>query len=116
MPGPHGNLTIIKQLIQPLKLIVNQRFEWADIHYPNGSRWIFLQYGQNREKCSFRLARSSSGGNDNMLVGVHNGIASFYLYFPQVRPSFPVYVFLNKGSIPLKCTTTHMSNSANRFA
>ena len=104
VPVPHRNVRLGAQVIQPEKLVVDQRFQRADVDGSHGGGGIFGKQGDDGEEGRLGFAGGGGGGEQQIFVGIEDGIRRGYLNGPEVRPVVAVDIVLNKGSVTVKCT------------
>ena len=105
MPVPHGNVPLGAQLIEPPELVVDQGFQGADVDCPHRSRGIFGKQGNDGEKGRFRLAGGSGGGEQQIVIGIEDGIRRRHLNGTEILPAVAVDIILHKGRIAVKGVT-----------
>ena len=115
VPVPHRDIRLGAQVVQPGKLVVDQRFQGADVNAAHAGGHILGKQGDDGKERRFRLAGSRGGGKQHIFVRVENGVRRRDLNRAQIFPVVPVDIFLHEGRVSVKCThifPPYSSNSA----
>ena len=111
VPVPDGNVRPAAQLRQALKLIVNQRFQRADVDTADGGRRILVKERDDRKERRLRLAGCRGCCEQDVIVRPEDRLRRRNLDAAQVLPVLCVDIVTHKGRIAFKYA--HSSNSAN---
>ena len=115
VPVPHRDIRFGAQVVQPGKLVVDQRFQRANIDAAHAGGHILGKQGDDGEERRFRLAGGGGGGEQHIFIRVENGVRRRDLNGAQVFPVVLIDILLHKGRVSVKCThgkPPYSSNSA----
>ena len=102
VPVPHRDPRLVAQLVQSEKLVVDEGLQGADIDTADGGGHVLGKQGDDGEKGGLGFPRRGGGGEQDVVVGVKNGIRRGHLDGPEVFPVVPVDILLDKGGIAVK--------------
>ena len=113
VPVPHRNIRLFAEVIEPGKLIIDERFQRSYVQSSDRRRRILGQKRENRKKCRLRLSRCGRSAEQQIIVGIENGVGCRRLNGAQRLPVIPVYKILNKRCKP--CENIHDIISNRRW-
>ena len=102
VPVPDGDVRLGAEVVQPCKLVVDERLQRADVDGAHRARRVLRKQGEDGEEGRLRLARRGRGGEQHVLVGVEDGVARRDLNGPQRFPAAAVNEILYKGRVALE--------------
>ena len=88
VPGNYRDFQLFAQATQAIPLIVNQRFEGADIKHRARYIGVIEQVGQDWEESRLGFTRCGGCSNNDVLIGVDQSGNSLLLGIPERRPAF----------------------------
>ena len=115
VPVPHRDIRLGAQVVQPGKLVVDQRLQGADVNAAHAGGHILGKQGDDGEERRLRLAGGRGGGEQHVFVRVENGVRRRDLNGAQILPVVLINIFLHEGRVSVKCThgkPPYSSNSA----
>ena len=98
VPGPNGNVSVLKEVVEAIELVVDQGFDGADVEGTHGARGIVVELGEDREEGGFGFAGGGTGGDEEVGVGVEDDVAGGDLDGAQVGPALGEDEVLDEGS------------------
>ena len=104
VPVPHRNVRLGAQVIQPEELVVDQRFQRADVDGAHGGGGVFGKQGDDGEEGRLGFTGGGGGSEQQIFVGIEDCIRRCHLDGPEVRPVVAVDIILDKGGVTVKCT------------
>ena len=113
VPVPHRDIRFGAQVVQPGKLVVDQRFQGANIDAAHAGGHILGKQGDDGEERRFRLSGSGGGGKQHIFIRVENGVRRRDLNGAQIFPVILIDIFLHKGRVSVKCTHIQPPYSSN---
>ena len=113
VPVPHRDIRFGAQVVQPGKLVVDQRFQRANIDAAHAGGHILGKQGDDGEERRFRLSGSGGGGKQHIFIRVENGVRRRDLNGAQIFPVILIDIFLHKGRVSVKCTHIQPPYSSN---
>ena len=110
VPVPDLHATFAADVVEPHKLVVDEGFQRCDIQTADGSRWLLLQQRDDREESRLGLARRRGGREQDIGLGVEDGIARRSLDGAERLPALFIDIVLDGRRI--SCEDVHSVNSA----
>ena len=102
VPVPDRNFRLPAEVVEPLELVVDERFQWTDVEGADRTGRILEEEGQNREEGRFRLAGGGGGGEQEVGVGVKDRVTCGDLDCAQRLPAVAVDELPDERGVALK--------------
>ena len=111
VPMPHGDTRRRAERRQPLKLVIDECLQRANVDAADGAGRALQQQGDDWKERRLRFPRRRGGSEEDVLLRPKDRLACRDLNPAQTAPILPVDVFTDTGRIAVK--HVHRSNSAN---
>ena len=102
MPVPHGYVALGAKVLEAQELVVYQRLERANVDAAHRGRRVFPELRQDGEERSLGLARGCGCREQDVLVGVEDGVCGGNLHGSQALPVVVVDEVLDERRVAVE--------------
>ena len=102
VPAPNGNIGLDAKVLKAHELVVDERFEWADIDGTDACRRVLPEIGEDGEERGLRFAGRSLRGEQHVLIGVEDGFCSRHLDGAKALPVVVVDEVLHERRVAIE--------------
>ena len=103
MPVPHRDVGFRTEVLEAQELVVYQRLERSNVHAAHRGRRVLPELRQYGEEGGLGLARGGRSGEQDVLVGVEDGVCGSNLHGAQALPVVLVDEVLDERGVAVEC-------------